>query len=359
MANKRKKKAVMTNGAISRGDLLDALNLVKPAVGGTDCTEEILTHFAFDGSNVMATNEHAFIKTPVEADVKCTVIADPFFKLVNGIAAEKVSLQMDGSELSLKTKSINSKFRTLEISEFSQPSKFSKKGKDVPTNFFEALYYCLKTVTKDKTDPVFRSIAVSNGDMISSDKVRLSFFPLAESMPDILIPLEAAEVIYALRDQITDFALVTEGKWDSWIGFNLVTKGILTAKLMEANFPVSRKHLKIQEFTQPLNFPPEILTTVERCKYFSEGLDKLERNIVTIDISKGEMVCSLQNPQLGDFTETLKTDSKLNTILAINLDHLDAVTQISLTAKLSPANPNTILFYNENLPYQQLISLEG
>ena len=356
----RKKKAVpKENGEIVREDLLNALNLVMPAVGGSDCINEILTHFAFDGNNVMANNEYAFISTPLDLDVKCTVVADPFFKLVNGIPATSLSLNMDGTELSLKTSSIKSKFRTLEIHEFSKPSKFASAGKRIPINFFDALKLCLKTVIKDKTDPLFRSIAVANGDMVSSDKVRLSFYPLTEDMPNMLIPLEAAEVILALRDKILNYSLVKEAKWDSWIGFNLATDGILTAKLMEGAYPVNRTHLKLDEYTQDLNFPPEIKTTIERCKYFATGLDKVERNIVNIEIAKGKMTCSLQNPQLGDFTEVLDIQSKLDTILAINLDHLEEVTKITLTSKLSPTNPNTILFYNDSMPYQQLISLEG
>ena len=358
----RKKKGTTskTNGGTNRAELIKALNLVKPALAGSGAMSEIYTHFAFDGSNVMAYNDYAFIKTPVNVPVQCTVIAEPFFNLMNSINGEVVDLTMDGNELSVKTKSIKSKFRTLEIREFSEPSKFPQKGKRLPANFFVALDYCLTTVAKSRTDPLIHTIAVVNDDMISTDTVRASFFPLqGADLPNMLIPLESAEAIIALRDQILNYELVQEAKWDTWLGFNLSTEGVLTGKLMVGQFGVDREVLGLENFTEEITFPEEITTIVERCKYFSAGLEKMERNIITLEIAQKKLTCSLSNPTLGDFTEVIPIDCSMNTILAMNLEYFDEVTQITRKAKINPSNQNAIVFYEDEFGYNQLIALEG
>jgi hypothetical protein len=343
---------------LEKDALLEALNLVKPALGKAESLSEIFSHFAFDGETVMTTNEFAFIQTPIKTGVRCTVIAEPFHNLVNSIKDKQVEMEIIGTELNLKTKSIGSKFRTLELSQFPKPSKFSQKGNRIPVNFFKALELCMKSVFTDRSDPLLRSIAIENGDMMSSDISRLSFFPLDPSLSNMLIPIEAAEVIIALRDQILSFDIVKEAKWESWIGFNLSTGGIMTAKLMEGKFPVEKSNLNLKDFTIPIVFPNTILTTIERCKYFTSGTNKDNRNTIALNFKDNKVNCKLENSAIGEFTEVLDMKTSLNVILKINLEHLDTITKTTLTAKLQQHNPNMIMFHNDELNYKQIIALE-
>ena len=124
---------------INTKEFIRVLNLIKPALGDKAIVE-ITTHFVFTGENVITYNDKISIIHPFETDFKCTVSADPLYKVLSKIKDETIEVILEENELKIISSNVKSGLVVnIDGSEITLPVglDIDKKWKNLPTDFLD------------------------------------------------------------------------------------------------------------------------------------------------------------------------------------------------------------------------------
>jgi len=335
---------------IKRKELIDALEKVKPGLSSKEIVEQT-TSYAFMKGRVATFNDEIGISHPVpNLEVQATIPARELHLFLTKTKAKVIKLETRENEFLLRAKKAKVGFSlqnktSLPIKKLNAKSK---KWKELPENFTDALSFTARSYSKDMSAPIDTCLHIRQDAIVeSTDRFRITQYRLAKKMPvpNFLLPGDSAKQI--VKYSITH---IRAEDGDSWVHFKTREGTILSCRIFaQDTFRDTRPFLKIKG--RPLTFPKNMVELLERADIFTEkGLP--EEEVVTISLEKGKMRIRSENKNAW-YTETVSCkydDTPFSfTINAIFLH------DILVELKSSEIAENAIKFVSKN--WVHMISL--
>lgn len=210
------------SNSLSRGDLLNALNMVKPALG-KGVFVPVLSHYCFDGESVTAYDDNIAISVPFAAGFEGAVPGDLFVRLLGSLVAEDIGLSLKEGTLHVKAGKSNFKVPTLPPAAFIFKAKGHGASETFKADedFLRAVESCLISTGVDPTHPAQMGLTLVRDDdyytLYSTDNVTMSQYELGEDLglagavdeSGIIMPTEFCRQLVALSRGLNQHADVT------------------------------------------------------------------------------------------------------------------------------------------------------
>jgi len=298
------------------------------------------------------------IGAKIEKEGKITVPAKTFFDLISNISEEKLTLEARETTLELKGEHLKATFPTMPAGEFPEmpagefPEIVSDKGKKLASLNKNALFESIAKVSfaasVDSGRPALSGVLLKKEaggiTLVATDGYRLSLKKKItltnESLSEnLLVPSRILKELLFLRESGEDFDLYVSEKANQII---LETKStILTARLIEAEYPDYQKIIPEDYETKAIFNKEEAQNAVKACSVFAREA----ANIIKVSLKKGKIVFSSSASSVGE--NEIEIESKVEgeeNEIAFNsrylLDFLNAVTEEIIELQMTgPLNP--------------------
>ncbi len=185
---------------IQKQDLVQKLEKVKPGLSPNDLIEGA-NSFLFTGKEIITFNDEICNRVEYKSEFKGTVLADPFFKIINKMKTDLIDITEQAGELLIKSKKtkvgiILNKEGALPIDELGEFPK-DKDFKQLPDNFIQGLSLSSFCASTDQSTPILNCVFVKDNEIQSTDSFRVFSFDLnsksskssKDKMPPFLIPV--------------------------------------------------------------------------------------------------------------------------------------------------------------------------
>ena len=140
-------------------DILKVLQKVKPGLAKKAIIEQF-THVIFTSNEVMTYNDEICICHPFTSDFKCSVKADDLWKLLSGLHEEGLILQIEGTELVIKSSKTEAGLSTIvdkdaeEMIDILRLKELEGRWIDLPNegeDFLRGARLCMFSASRDMT----------------------------------------------------------------------------------------------------------------------------------------------------------------------------------------------------------------
>lgn len=333
---------------ISVSEFKKALEIVKPGLALTETTIEQVTSFAFTNKNVITYNDEICIYHPlVDLKLHGAIEAELLYKFLSKVKSEQISLEINETKVTMKSGRIKAEFNidpTIKLP--LDDEKLTEKGKwkKIPENFFEAVSMAKACVSKDKIKMKLTCVHLNESGIIeSSDGHRIFRYKLKEELgiKTVLVPADSLAVVLRLKP--TKFA---EG--NGWIHFKNEEDTVISCRIINEEFPDTSRFLKDGKDGVEIDFPKELISTLETAEIFAEN------NVVKLTLSKKKLTVTSQS-QLASFKEELDLAEKVEPFAFQITPYLlkDILKQISSCTIYT----DKLIFKNKNWKYMTGLAL--
>jgi DNA polymerase III sliding clamp (beta) subunit (PCNA family) len=301
VTSKKRKATVQppqSEGQIKRTDLLTALSRLKPGLATKDIIERGVC-FNFLGDSITTSNDFINVMVPMATALHGAVKAEEFYKLLDKIPGEQLSLSMDGNELRLSSGRI--KAGMVMMGDPIRPTISETDFFPLPPDFKEAMTLTSFSASRDFTRPALSSIHFQGKSVVSSDNWRITKYEMDSPIPqDFLLPIEAA--IHLVKYAPTHISL--DG---GWVYFMEESTNIVFSSRLK-----SGASLQVDQFFedatggQILQLPNQLLETLDRTKIMVEGDSDIDMQIKLI-LTDGTLTCHGRK-DIGWIEESMEID---------------------------------------------------
>ena len=262
---------------IEKQKLIDILIKIKPGLSNKAIIEET-GHFIFTDNQIVTYNERICISYPFKTDFSCSVAADQFFKILNGIKADKFNLDFEENKIKIKSKGLNASLATMtgeNIIEMISAIDMNKENKkSLPEDFIEAITMCLFSVSKDLTNPAMTCLFINGKNIASTDDLRISEYTMKSKIDESIL-LPASSTVQLIKYSFDAYSI---SKDNNWISFFDNDDLCFCCRLIEGEFP-DYKGL-IQDFeSEEIELPKDIKSMIETVAISAEGEIEIEKEI--------------------------------------------------------------------------------
>ena len=329
---------------IHRLDLLTALQKIKPGIAKKDIVEQA-THFIFTGSEIVTYNDNISIKYPLKTDIKCSVPAEDFFKVVQELDCKELNIKLDQDKLCFDTGKAKVKLSIGTELNKKLIVKTPEKWKSLPEDFIEAISFCSFSASRDMTKIVLTYIDISGSVVSSSDNYRVTQFVMKEKIKDnLLISAEAVR-------ELVKFPITKYSVNDSWIFFKTADNIIFSCKRISETFPDLSKILDTSA-GQKIKFSADVSKAVKVSSIFAEGAFDIDRKI-KVTVENGKLTC-IGEKQTGRVDFTIDTESVKNKKIDFTINP-EFFLKILMESKTAIVGKDKITFMSKN--FKHTISL--
>lgn len=241
---------------------LDRLNALLSGKGMVENSNK----FVFDEEGIYAFNGDFFIATIFKTDLFGAVEGDIFFKLINKLGANKITIEVDKNDLVI-TKG-RSEAKIAFDTEVKCPINLEIKGwKKLPEDFLEAVNICSYTTGSDYTDMRTVCIHVKDKYAESSDVYRITVFEMKSAIEDeLFIPNEILP--FFNKSKPVKYSIS-----DNWIYYEDLDGTIIAHRQpsFDENYPdLQGKIASLGEFHE-IELPEKLYESLDKSTIFLEG----------------------------------------------------------------------------------------
>lgn len=274
----------------NKGVLLATLQMVKPGLARKGIIEQF-QHFIFTGTDVLTYNDDICVSHPLETDFKCSVQAEDFFKVINGIKGDKVDIKYEEERLLItsdKTKATLSTMGDGEATSFIEVldlKGLQEKWQQLPEDFISAAFLCMFSASAAMTHGVLTCIFINDNKIVSSDEIRISLYGLKQGLgAKVLIPARAAV-------ELVKFPIMYYHFNDNWAHFGTSTGVIFSSRVMDGEYPDVEPFFQVEG--QKVKLPKELKELVDGVSFMTDGEVELDRKI-ELKIEEGAISCKAE-----------------------------------------------------------------
>jgi len=223
---------------IERQSLIDAIGKVLPAIARKEFFDQA-DKLAFQQGKLIAYNDEISIHHPLAGseDLDGVVDGKRLHQLLNRLpsSVNTVSLTPNDTELRVKANRTNV---SLLMSAVALPfSEIDWTGDylPLPDGFKKAIKLAAGCCARDMSRPVLTCVYVSGNMVLGSDAYRVAQFVFdSTDLPNILLPVTAAEL---LLDDDYDIREMAVGERGEWVRFKTTDDTVICARLSTGNYP--------------------------------------------------------------------------------------------------------------------------
>jgi hypothetical protein len=333
---------------IEVSDFKKALEIVKPGLAATTTTIEQVTSFAFTKKNVITYNDEICIYHPLgDLKLQGAIEAELLYKFLLKVKTAQISLEIDETKVTMKSGRSKAEFNIdPEIKLPLDDEKLTEKGKwyELPKNFIEAVTMAKACTSKDMIRVKLTCVHVNKKGIIeSSDGYRIFRYRLGEKLPinSVLIPANSINSVIRIKPN-----KVADG--NGWIHFKNDAGTVISCRVLNEEYMNVSEHLKDGKNGVELEFPKELVTTLDTAEIFAENF------MVKITITKKKLIVTSQS-QLANFKEELDLVNKVEPFAFQITPYLlkDILKQVSACTIYN----DRLIFKNDNWKYMTELSI--
>ncbi len=315
---------------IDRGELIDALNKIKPGLAKNDIVEQS-TSFVFDKKTVRTFNDSVNVQHAFKSGITGAIKADEFFRLVNKFKDEKIDLTVENSQLLIKGKNTEAALsidEEIKLPELKIPGMNSKKWMKLPESFLDGIQICIFSASKNMIRPELTCLCVKDKYIFSTDSFRATVWDMKDEVDqDFLLPASAAA-------ELKKYNPVKYMIDDNWLHFVNSEKTHFSCRLMSGldKFPIEIIEKMMEVDGKEIALPDSLQDVLDRVQTLVSADFEVDR-FVTVKIQKNALICHGKGP-LGWVKEKVKIkydgeeiEIKVQPTMLIQiLEHLDKMT---------------------------------
>ncbi len=228
---------------INKKQLLEALEIVKPALANKETDISQATSFAFLDGHVVTYNDEISLSHPLSnAPVTGAVKAEELYQLLS--KTKKDEIDVDVQENEIQFRSGRGKAGLTLQAEVTMPLENVKERSDwveLPENIHNDFLFATQTCSKEMSRPVLTCIHINpEGYIESSDGYSISRIKRKVNVDaPILIPASSARE--AAKIKPVNIAL-----GDGWVHFQAATGTVLSCRVFEDQFPPIDNFMKVE-----------------------------------------------------------------------------------------------------------------
>lgn len=297
-----------------RKKLIEVLARVQPGLASKEVIAQS-NSFVFQDGIVYTYNDEVAVQCPVKVDFNGAVKADELFKLLNMAKGEWASLSREDDELLIKAGRTKAGIRiekkiTLPLEELGSP----KSWKTLNPKAFEAIEFCMFSVSRDMSKPVLTCVNIQGNKIESSDGYRATNFFFdgdKGSFPsddNLMIP--GSSCVPLVKYSGMHRYSITKG----WVHFKDKHGVIFSCRCYSDNYPSIDKLFSSarESVEQTVELPVALLDAIQRASIMTKDKDilkesvelKFNRNQLTVrgegDVGWVEERIKLKEPIKGD-----------------------------------------------------------
>jgi len=220
--------------------------------------------------------------------------------------------------------------------------------RDFPSEVGRAMGLCAFTASKDLVKSNLSGVWVGDGDVMSSDNYRISWFQLggAGIKRNFLVP--ARQAVHLLDLDLDRYSLT-----ESWVHFG--GAGLFySIQLLGEGFPQESRDFFPSTYGNGFEIPKQLTGVLNKVLILLQD-DPLLDKYVDLSFEEDRVVCSVEKKDVGWIREELpiQTGPKEPIVLSINPIFLREV--LRYATKMVPVDENKAMFVSNN--FKQLIIL--
>lgn len=292
---------------IKREALISALKKVEPALEGKNMLEGI-AEFAFDEKSIISFNDILLVQYPFKTDLKCSVPANEFYKLLDSISDNEIDLSLVKGKLMLRAKNIKAQINCNIVSDKIEDVKkkilFTGVKSILPTDFREGLDACLFSAAVDTSKPILNCLYVNGRKIISSDNIRISEYTLKKKVKDnFLIPRKAVK-------EIVNFDIKKYWLANNMIHFDTSEGAIVSSILHFGEYYKTEKFFDIDG--KDFIFPKDMKKMLPAVNVMADDafLESNRFKFIEIEIENNRLTCTGRK-DIGSVTTEFKVKTKI------------------------------------------------
>lgn len=327
---------------IEREALQKAIGLVVPGIASREAFDQA-DKLAFEGGKLISYNDEVSIFHPLvgSEELDGAVDGKRLFNLLNRVVSPTITLTCEGSELIVRAGRVTVNLSMAPVVLPYSEVDWSGDYIDLPEDFKKALTLTAGTCAKDMSRPVLTCVHIAGQIMIAADGYRVAQFQFEDAeLPDILLPVTAAEVVLDDDYGIKSMAV---GDGGEWVRFMTNEDTVVCARLSTGTYPDLSSHLDIEG--AELILPRRLLESLERAKIFAKRDHRIDES-VNIDL-RGKQIVVRADYDGGRFQEVVKAEQEATGSFSVHPDLLiaalseeDAASCILGRSKIKFLGPN-------------------
>lgn len=308
---------------VEREGFLKILTAVRPGLARKQILEEA-THFIFTRDDIMTYNDQVCIVHPFETDFICSVSANEFYKIITGINAKEITLELEEGKLKIQGGKTKASLATSTADEIMSMIKaldlgvVMKKLTSLPEDFLQGATLCSFSASKDMTHPALTCLLIEDDLIMSSDDLRISQYQMKKAMDcSVLIP--AAAITELVKFPVIDYC-VSGG----WVYFATKEDVMFCCRTVDAKYNDYAKYFEGFEGIE-LDLPADLSKLVETASVLADGEYDTDK-LIEIEVEKGKIRCKgssaigwIENETDMAFKRAEKIKFAINPLFLINI----------------------------------------
>jgi DNA polymerase III sliding clamp (beta) subunit (PCNA family) len=330
-----------------RQDFVDKLELVAPGLASSDQIE-VMAHFWFTGSRLMAYNDQIALSLPMRTDFKCA-IPKHVVPLLNASGFTNIDMAVSEKTFTIKAGKGHIKLPILGQETFTNlfempKSKVSTLASASKKSLIEALECCAMSVMDDATRPEYLGITLirndavlsmfsTNGETLSHAKIDVGGWPVLNK--EVILPTAfCQQMIKLLRRGPETVKIGIHNDHALFEADDVVLFGRLIITNRSINFPQIWKGLAPANNDDVLDMPNKMQMAIERACIVADAKGVTPRTKLTV--GRKELILYTKT-KLGEIRDSISNFEQDDASLSANPKHmrngLGSFKQILVTEK--------------------------
>lgn len=272
---------------INRQNFIDALAKVRPGLAKKELIEQTI-HFIFDNDKIWAYNDQITIMQPFESGLMGAVKADSFYKLLDKIPDNEISISSENGKIELKGKKIKANIKIdpdIKIQPIPIPEIDSEQWEELPENFHEAIAFSAFSASQNMNRPELTCLYITGEYVIGCDSFRGTKYKLKSKMKqEFLLPATAA---VHLANYSPNKVIAEEG----WLHFMNKEETIFSCRTLAPDTKYPETVWTLFEVEgEEIILPEDFLAAIGRAEILLTADFDLDRTISLI-MENNQIVC--------------------------------------------------------------------
>jgi hypothetical protein len=312
---------------VDRKELRDILATLKPGLGKKEFVQQAC-HFIFMEDMIVTYNGQMLITHPYKCDEPFSVKGEEFFRLIDGIPDESITLSLKDKQLKIITRSTTASLATISEEENKIPKtveslkKQMKNWNPLPKDFCEAVGLCAFSASPDLTAAkAMACVSVQDNICKSRDISRASMFIMSSPIKDHLL-IWSKEAIELAKFPVKEYCWNKE----KWVHFRTGNDVTFTCQSLKAEH--SPKMVEVLDsFNQYEHFelPGELKSAIDSIFVLAHDILDLSGKFLEVRFEDEEIFIKADN-DLGWVQKNLRCSYKGKPItIGINAKFLSQI----------------------------------
>jgi DNA polymerase III sliding clamp (beta) subunit (PCNA family) len=275
---------------VNRLELRNILAALKPGLAKREFVAQ-LCHFLFLPHEIVTYNDKICISHPYECDTPFSVKGEEFFRLIDGMDDEEVTIIVEESKVKIRSKSTSATMKVIAedmkvLPEAVAIVEKSRHGwKPLPKEFTEGISLCAFSASPDLSSGIKACVWVLGDTCYAIDHARSSRYKMSSAVSDDLY-IVGKEAMELAKFPVIEYC--TDGKWGH---FRTDDDVVFSCMLMKGTFPLENVIRIYDAFkTAPsINFPKELKSITDSIVILADSIENNSGRRVDLVINRNEI----------------------------------------------------------------------